>query len=93
MKKTIIYVVLIAIISGCIDTQENRVLKGNDNSTITLYPNGQLVIHFASSDMSYSGVYVKQGDDLVLTYSGLGLSATLTPKGNGYVDQDGDVWN
>ncbi len=90
MKKIILILAILAL-SGCIGNQE-RVLKAADNSTLTLYPNGQLNIYFSGSGMSYGGVYSMQGDKILITYSGLALSNVLTPKNGGYVDNEGEFW-
>ncbi len=90
-NKILISLILISLVlSGCIGG-EDKVLKANDNSTLTLYPNGQMTAHYTQFGTSYGGAYTMQKDTIVITLAN-GYSITLTPKGNNYVDQDGNIW-
>ncbi len=66
--------------------------KGDDNSTIALYKDGQMTIRYMSTGNSYGGVYTTHGDTIVLTFGG-GYSTTLTKKDNDYIDTEGNLWH
>ncbi len=91
MKKILILILISLVLSGCIEP-ENKLLKGDDGSLITLYTDGTMTIRFASTGNQYSGFYVTHEKDIVITFADK-FSKTLTPKGNDYLDSDGDIWH
>jgi len=91
MKKTIILFILVLLLSGCVGVKKEQVYRAADNSTLTLYPDNQFIVHYTDGNQTWTGVYQKRGDSIVCTVP-IGIAITFTQKENSIIDQYGETW-
>ena len=91
MKQIIIFIVLSALLSGCLGTETKQNYQYQDGSNLTLFDDGTFTIHFNKNNMDFSGKYRIDGNNLLLTYP-LGNTERLTKNGSTWIDKDGWRW-
>jgi hypothetical protein len=91
MKKSIIFLILMLLLSGCVGVAKERVYRAADNSTLTLYPDNQFTIFYAIDKQTWTGAYQIRGDSIVCTVP-IGIAITFTQKENSIIDQYGETW-
>ncbi len=91
MKRVVIIsIILIATLSGCIDT-ETKTEYHYQNNTLKLFKDNTFIIHFEKNNRDYSGVYRIEGDNLYLVYP-YGFTEPLKRCPDGWIDKDGWKW-
>lgn len=91
MKRfVIISLILIAVLSGCIDT-ETKTEYHYQNNTFKLFDDNTFIIHLDKNNVDYSGVYRIEGDNLYLIYP-FGATEPMTRIPDGWKDSDGWEW-
>ena len=93
MKLVIIVflLVVVSLLSGCIDSPQQTEYHYQDGSSFTLFKDNTFVIHMGTTNRDYSGVYRLENDTLLLIYP-IGHTERMTRIETGWLDKDGWVW-
>jgi hypothetical protein len=96
MKKTIILLILVLVLSGCVGVEKEKVIKSSDNSTITFYPDNHFIVYYTSDNTSWAGTYQIHGDIYEITFAAMGIVQTFKSNETAFVLQTGkdkgEIW-
>jgi PBP1b-binding outer membrane lipoprotein LpoB len=92
MNKKIIILILILLISGCVQNEGKTVyFSQKSNETLTFYPDHTMTA--MNPKTSGSGAYRIDGDYMIITFPPFGTVVQLKRSGNILTDEKtGEIW-
>ncbi len=91
IKILMIFILMIAIISGCVNNGKTVYFSKKSNDTITLYNDNTMTDSYSNGTVA--AVYRIDGDYLLMTFPPFGTVVKRKISGNTLIDEkDGETW-